>query len=102
MPHGHIRELSNNCDCRLDGHTYRRLHNVTLNTPDGATQIEHVFLSVYGIFVLETKNMSGWIFGREAGAVDAEALQTHLQVLEPAAAELQTPQSPGCHPWRQP
>ncbi|SDF37629.1 Nuclease-related domain-containing protein [Pseudomonas seleniipraecipitans] len=68
MPHGHIRELSNNCDCRLDGHTYRRLHNVTLNTPDGATQIDHVSLSVYGIFVLETKNMSGWIFGSEKQA----------------------------------
>ncbi|UUD65591.1 NERD domain-containing protein [Pseudomonas seleniipraecipitans] len=67
----------------MDGHTYRRLHNVTLNTPDGATQIDHVSLSVYGIFVLETKNMSGWIVGREAGAVDAEALQTHLKFQNP-------------------
>lgn len=50
---------------RLDKHTYRRLHNVTLDTPDGTTQIDHVFLSVYGIFVLETKNMKGWIFGSE-------------------------------------
>ncbi|EZH77030.1 hypothetical protein AU05_01080, partial [Ectopseudomonas composti] len=47
---------------QLDKQTYRRLHNVTLNTPDGTTQIDHVFLSPYGIFVLETKNMSGWIF----------------------------------------
>lgn len=39
---------------QLDRHTYRRLHNVTLNTPDGTTQIDHVFLSPYGIFVLET------------------------------------------------
>lgn len=36
---------------QLDRHTYRRLHNVTLNTPDGTTQIDHVFLSPYGIFV---------------------------------------------------
>lgn len=50
---------------RLDKHTYRRLHNVTLDTPDGTTQIDHVFISVYGIFVLETKNMKGWIFGSE-------------------------------------
>jgi hypothetical protein len=50
---------------QLDKQTYRRLHNVTLNTPDGTTQIDHVFLSAYGIFVLETKNMSGWIFGSE-------------------------------------
>lgn len=50
---------------QLDKQTYRRLHNVTLNTPDGTTQIDHVFISPYGIFVLETKNMSGWIFGSE-------------------------------------
>lgn len=28
----------------------------------------HVFLSPYSIFVLETKNMSGWIFGSERQA----------------------------------
>ena len=50
---------------KLDRQIYRRLHDVTLSTPDGTTQIDHVFLSPYGIFVLETKNMSGWIFGSE-------------------------------------
>ncbi len=49
--------------CRLDRQTYRRLHNVTLPTPNGTTQIDHIFLSHYGIFVEETKNLSGWIFG---------------------------------------
>ena len=53
---------------QLDKHTYPRLHNVTLNTLDGTTQIDHIFLSRYGIFVLETKNMSGWIFGSEKQA----------------------------------
>jgi len=28
-------------------------------------QIDHLILSVYGIFVIETKNYSGWIFGNE-------------------------------------
>lgn len=37
---------------------------------------------------------------REAGAVDAEALQAHVQIPEPATTELQTPQSPGSHLWR--
>ncbi len=50
---------------QLDREIYRRLHNVTLSTPDGTTQMDHVFLSPYGIFVLETKNMRGWIFGSE-------------------------------------
>lgn len=31
----------------------------------GVTQVDHVVISQYGIFVIETKNMSGWIFGRE-------------------------------------
>jgi hypothetical protein len=53
---------------QLDKQTYRRLHNVTLNTCDGSTQIDHVFLSPFGVFVLETKNMSGWIFGGEKQA----------------------------------
>ncbi len=67
---GHIGELLVRlfAHWQLDQHTYRRLHNVTLNTPDGTTQIDHVFLSVNGIFVLETKNMSGWIFGTEQQA----------------------------------
>lgn len=47
----------------LDKHTYHGLHNVTLDTPDGTTQIDHVWVSTFGIFVLETKNMRGWIFG---------------------------------------
>lgn len=47
----------------LDKTTYHRLHNITVPTPDGTTQIDHVFVSPYGIFVLETKNMTGWIFG---------------------------------------
>lgn len=49
----------------LPKETYRRLYNVTLPTPDGTTQIDHIFVSPYGIFVVETKNMKGWIFGSE-------------------------------------
>ncbi len=64
---GHIGELRVRlfAHWRLDRQTYRRLHNVTLPTPDGTTQIDHVFLSRFGVFVLETKNMGGWIFGGE-------------------------------------
>jgi Nuclease-related domain len=41
----------------LDKNTYHRVHNVTLLSPDGTTQIDHVFVSRFGIFVLETKYM---------------------------------------------
>lgn len=52
----------------LPSSTYHRLHNVTLPTPDGTTQIDHILVSRFGIFVVETKNMKGWIFGGEQQA----------------------------------
>lgn len=53
---------------RLDKTVYVPLHNVTLATPDGSTQIDHVIVSRFGIFAIETKNMQGWIFGSERQA----------------------------------
>lgn len=52
----------------LDKSIYRELNNVTIPTPDGTTQIDHVIVSHYGIFVIEAKNMNGWIFGDEKSA----------------------------------
>lgn len=49
----------------LDGQVYRRLHNVIIPAKGGTTQIDHVLVSVFGVFVVETKNMDGWIFGDE-------------------------------------
>ena len=49
----------------LDKQIYRRVHNLIVPADNGTTQIDHVFVSPFGIFVIETKNMSGWIFGRE-------------------------------------
>lgn len=50
---------------RLPAEIYHPIHNVMLPTPDGTTQIDHIFVSCFGIFVVETKNMKGWIFGGE-------------------------------------
>jgi len=50
---------------RLNNKEYHLLKNVTLPTKDGTTQIDHIIVSEYGIFVIETKNMKGWIFGNE-------------------------------------
>jgi len=52
----------------LSKNNYFIFHNVTLPTADGTTQIDHIIVSVYGVFVLETKNMKGWIFGSERQA----------------------------------
>jgi restriction system protein len=48
----------------LDKTIYIPIKDVTLKLSDGSTtQIDHILVSVYGIFVIETKNMKGWIFG---------------------------------------
>ncbi|WP_081987141.1 nuclease-related domain-containing protein [Methylotenera sp. G11] len=57
--------IRNSAKYFLDKSTYHAVHNVTLATPDGTTQIDHIFVSEYGVFVVETKNYSGWIFGDE-------------------------------------
>lgn len=49
---------------KLDKNVYHLLTNVTLPTEHGSTQIDHIIVSVYGVFVIETKNFRGWIFGR--------------------------------------
>ncbi len=48
---------------RLDYRIYRRVDNVIVNSSNGTTQIDHVLVSIYGIFIIETKNMKGWIYG---------------------------------------
>lgn len=49
----------------LPENEYKVLNNVMLQTDYGTTQIDHVVVSVYGIFVIETKNYKGWITGNE-------------------------------------
>ena len=50
----------------LDSKRYIQFHDVTLYDRSGhTTQIDHIIISPYGIFVIETKNYSGWIFGSE-------------------------------------
>ena len=58
----------------LDGEIYRDINNVTLATLNGTTQIGHIIVSRYGIFVIETKNMAGWIFGSENDAQWTQSL----------------------------
>ncbi|HMN75268.1 MAG TPA: NERD domain-containing protein [Burkholderiaceae bacterium] len=49
----------------LDKSIYFPLDNLTLPTKNGTTQIDHVIVSKFGIFVIEAKNIDGWIFGDE-------------------------------------
>lgn len=49
----------------LDKNAYRIINNITLPTKNGTTQVDHVVVSRFGVFVIETKFMKGWIFGSE-------------------------------------
>lgn len=67
---------------RLDKNKYHLLKNVTLPTEDGTTQIDHVVVSEYGVFVIETKNMKGWIFGSEHGKSWTQNIYRHKSTFQ--------------------
>jgi hypothetical protein len=67
---------------RLDKNKYHLLKNVTLPTEDGTTQIDHVVVSEYGVFVIETKNMKGWIFGSEHGKSWTQNIYRHKNTFQ--------------------
>jgi hypothetical protein len=41
---------------------YHLMNHVTLQMKDGTTQVDHVLVSRFGVFVIETKDYQGWIF----------------------------------------
>lgn len=49
----------------LDETKYKVINSIMLRAGDKTTQIDHVIVSNYGIFVIETKNYKGWITGNE-------------------------------------
>jgi hypothetical protein len=42
---------------------YHLMNHITLRFGSGTTQIDHVLVSRFGVFVIETKDYKGWIFG---------------------------------------
>lgn len=48
---------------RLPEDEYLMLHDIMLRNGSETTQIDHLIFSKYGIFVIETKNFSGFITG---------------------------------------
>lgn len=45
---------------------YHLLNHITLPIKGGTTQIDHILVSRFGLFVIETKHFSGWIFANPA------------------------------------
>lgn len=50
---------------RLKKEEFEVLHNIMLMKDGKTTQIDHIIVGLTGIFVVETKNYKGWIFGSE-------------------------------------
>ncbi len=68
----------------LDKNVYRRFHDVIVPAKNGTTQIDHLLVSRYGLFIVETKNKKGWIFGSSDQA-------TWTQVIYGAKYSFQNP-----------
>lgn len=47
---------------------YHLMNHVTLRMKDGTTQVDHILVSRFGVFVIETKDYGGWIFANASAA----------------------------------
>lgn len=67
---GWVGELKTKLSQRifLDSKEYQFFDNFIIQDELGSTQIDHIIVSKYGVFVIETKDMDGWIFGNERSA----------------------------------
>lgn len=61
----------------LNSREYYLFKNVTIPVKGGTTQIDHVIVSKYGVFVIETKNMKGWIYGGENHPLWTQKIYSH-------------------------
>jgi hypothetical protein len=43
---------------------YHLMNHVTIRMDDGTTQVDHILVSRFGVFVIESKNYNGWIFAK--------------------------------------
>jgi hypothetical protein len=65
---------------------FHLLNHISLPLADGTTQIDHILVSRFGVFVIETKSFKGWIFANEGHA-------TWTQVIFGAKFRFQNPLS---------
>jgi hypothetical protein len=50
---------------KLQDDEYIVFNDILIKSDRGSSQIDHIVISIYGIFVIETKNYKGWIHGNE-------------------------------------
>ncbi|SDC83919.1 Nuclease-related domain-containing protein [Cupriavidus sp. YR651] len=59
--HGEAR-LSREIRTHFIAPNYHLMNHITLQVQDGTTQVDHILVSRFGVFVIETKDYKGWIF----------------------------------------
>ena len=62
---------------KLPQSEYRLLNDLVLKDSTGLHQIDHVVVSIYGIFSIETKNYKGQIYGSESSAKWTQNIYGH-------------------------
>ena len=53
---------------------YHLMNHVTIRMDDGTTEVDHILVSRFGVFVIETKDYSGWIFANATDPTWTQAL----------------------------
>lgn len=77
---GHLGEARVNARLEtLDPTRYIVLNDVMLPAAGATTQIDHIVVSRFGIFVVETKTYRGWIFGNETDARWTQSIYRHKE-----------------------
>jgi hypothetical protein len=69
---------------------YHLMNHVTIQMDDGTTQVDHILISRFGVFVIETKDYKGWIFANATH-------ETWTQVLFRLRFKFQNPIFPKRH-----
>jgi restriction system protein len=65
----------------LDNNVYHQINNVIIHTQRGTTtQIDQIIVSKYGIFVIETKDKKGWIYGDKNSKQWTQVIKTHHHI----------------------
>ena len=62
---GNIGEKKVSLRLHLLQDEYKIFDDVYLDINGCSVQIDHVVVSKYGVFIIETKNIKGWIFGTD-------------------------------------
>ena len=62
---------------KLDREEYRVINDILVTSHGHSSQIDHIVVSRFGIFVIETKHYKGWIHGGENSEYWTQSIYNH-------------------------